>query len=299
MVFLSFQQDEVDTSDPVRNDEPIPDVATVTTTTSESNSVQKKTANAPSLSAPPPLEQVSKGPEQNDSRTISNNSEGLSTETIAKDSKKQKVNETKTDKSAEKVKVSAPEESVPSKMPKLSKETIAEVTVASTNDSDAIPSIEASKENASADKEASPPRISPEVPKEISSTGEKDNSNNLALSPKSATESSPTNSDHENNNENIPVVNGHDEAKSTKKLSEVSNNFAAKVFQPSPPPPPPLEYWVKKNPVIDQVFITDVTSNQLTITVRECNTDSGFFKEREVKNSTNGGIELSALADSK
>ena len=34
-------------------------------------------------------------------------------------------------------------------------------------------------------------------------------------------------------------------------------------------------------PLLDTVFITDVTSNMLTITVRESTTDKGFFKARE------------------
>eukprot|EP00794_Sanderia_malayensis_P008935 gene8936-9888_t len=36
--------------------------------------------------------------------------------------------------------------------------------------------------------------------------------------------------------------------------------------------------WQK--PLIDQIFITDVTSNLVTVTVRECFTDKGFFRKR-------------------
>lgn len=42
-------------------------------------------------------------------------------------------------------------------------------------------------------------------------------------------------------------------------------------------------YWKPPNeskPLLDQVLITDVTSDDVTITVRESTTDSGFFKQR-------------------
>lgn len=40
------------------------------------------------------------------------------------------------------------------------------------------------------------------------------------------------------------------------------------------------EFWKKQNPLVDHVLITDVTKNHLTVTVRECDTSSGFFKDR-------------------
>ncbi|PFX31893.1 uncharacterized protein LOC111321638 [Stylophora pistillata] len=40
----------------------------------------------------------------------------------------------------------------------------------------------------------------------------------------------------------------------------------------------PVESWRK--PLIDQIFITDVTSNYVTVTVKECLTDKGFFRQR-------------------
>lgn len=44
---------------------------------------------------------------------------------------------------------------------------------------------------------------------------------------------------------------------------------------------PGSQYWISRNPVADQVFITDVTVNLKTVTIRECKTGKGFFKERE------------------
>lgn len=41
---------------------------------------------------------------------------------------------------------------------------------------------------------------------------------------------------------------------------------------------PGPEYWLARNPVVDSVFITDVTVNLNTVTIRECKTEKGFFK---------------------
>ncbi|XP_049866982.1 chromobox protein homolog 7 [Pectinophora gossypiella] len=53
---------------------------------------------------------------------------------------------------------------------------------------------------------------------------------------------------------------------------------------PPPPPPPPrrgVAYWLSRSPVADQIFITDVTVNLQTVTIRECRTEKGFFRARE------------------
>nr|CAD7199741.1 unnamed protein product [Timema douglasi] len=44
---------------------------------------------------------------------------------------------------------------------------------------------------------------------------------------------------------------------------------------------PGAAYWLKRAPVADKVFITDVTVNLKTVTIRECKTEKGFFRERE------------------
>lgn len=63
------------------------------------------------------------------------------------------------------------------------------------------------------------------------------------------------------------MVNGH------------SNNNVNAEIQPVLTSPG-SEYWLARNPVADQVFITDVTVNLKTVTIRECKTEKGFFKER-------------------
>lgn len=67
---------------------------------------------------------------------------------------------------------------------------------------------------------------------------------------------------------NRHVVNGHS-----------NNNGVSAEIQPVLTSPG-SEYWLARNPVADQVFITDVTVNLKTVTIRECKTEKGFFKER-------------------
>ncbi|KAI1297250.1 Chromobox -like protein 8 [Halotydeus destructor] len=59
---------------------------------------------------------------------------------------------------------------------------------------------------------------------------------------------------------------------------------------------PPPELWRKQNKVVDQILITDVTTNNTTITVRECKTHQGFFKERKANMAPitgSGGVRKS------
>lgn len=60
----------------------------------------------------------------------------------------------------------------------------------------------------------------------------------------------------------------------------------APIVAPPPPPPAPRRtaaYWIARSPVADQIFITDVTVNLETVTIRECRTEKGFFRAREQK----------------
>ncbi|XP_039437383.1 polycomb group protein Pc [Culex pipiens pallens] len=45
----------------------------------------------------------------------------------------------------------------------------------------------------------------------------------------------------------------------------------------------PPQLWLPRAQVTDQVFITDVTVNLETVTIRECKTERGFFKARDLK----------------
>lgn len=44
---------------------------------------------------------------------------------------------------------------------------------------------------------------------------------------------------------------------------------------------PSSHFWHAVNPVADQIFITDVTVNLKTVTIRECKTEKGFFRDRD------------------
>lgn len=45
----------------------------------------------------------------------------------------------------------------------------------------------------------------------------------------------------------------------------------------------PPQLWLPRAQATDQVFITDVTVNLETVTIRECKTERGFFKARDLK----------------
>jgi hypothetical protein len=66
---------------------------------------------------------------------------------------------------------------------------------------------------------------------------------------------------------------------------------------------PSLDYWHRKNPLVDQIFITDVTVNMMTVTIRECKTVSGFFRHRPngaaSSSADNGNTTDSAETDGK
>ncbi|XP_066246879.1 polycomb group protein Pc-like isoform X1 [Euwallacea similis] len=62
-------------------------------------------------------------------------------------------------------------------------------------------------------------------------------------------------------------------------LKSINNNNDSQDF--SELMSPSSDFWLSRNPVADQVFITDVTVNLKTVTIRECKTGKGFFKEWE------------------
>jgi len=65
-------------------------------------------------------------------------------------------------------------------------------------------------------------------------------------------------------------------AATPKQLDVNSTPIHHKTMRRSSPPP---EVWKKQTKLADQILITDVTSNNTTITVRECRTSQGFFKD--------------------
>lgn len=105
----------------------------------------------------------------------------------------------------------------------------------------------------------------PASPKPVAArTDEKRNADNKAAAPVEKIENGC-------DVKNVAPLNGH---------NIINNNNMAELTSPG------SEYWLKRNPVADQVFITDVTVNsnkgtKVTVTIRECKTEKGFFKQRE------------------
>ncbi|XP_035741854.1 polycomb group protein Pc-like [Vespa mandarinia] len=108
---------------------------------------------------------------------------------------------------------------------------------------------------------------------------------------------SPTDS-YTNNNRLTAIVNGHHSHDNNINNNNNNNNSnnnnknnATSIKQTEitrsemyvPLSSPGTEYWHARNPVADQVFITDVTVNLKTVTIRECKTEKGFFRERDPK----------------
>lgn len=75
---------------------------------------------------------------------------------------------------------------------------------------------------------------------------------------------------------------GHDEnahAHNDDAQAATENNNGAKTLAASSRSVPPV-LWLPKACNNDQVFITDVTVSLETVTIRECKTQQGFFRER-------------------
>ena len=87
------------------------------------------------------------------------------------------------------------------------------------------------------------------------------------------------NNNNSNNNNNINNNNNNNNNNNTSvKQTEIPKS---EIYAPLTNPG--TDYWHARNPVADQVFITDVTVNLKTVTIRECKTEKGFFRERDPK----------------
>ena len=99
---------------------------------------------------------------------------------------------------------------------------------------------------------------------------------------------SPSPTDSYTNNNRLPsIVNGHHNNNNNNNNNNASQNIKSPEYVTSdiyiPITSPGTDYWHSRNPVADQVFITDVTVNLKTVTIRECKTEKGFFRERDPK----------------
>lgn len=143
---------------------------------------------------------------------------------------------------------------------------------------------------------APPAPLSPQIdtPLEQSQTKkrhleQKQEKSNGAVAADANGHKSPSPTDSYTNNNRLPtIVNGHHSHNNNNN----NNNNTPGVKQTeipkseifAPLSSPGTDYWHARNPVADQVFITDVTVNLKTVTIRECKTEKGFFRERDPKN---------------
>lgn len=138
--------------------------------------------------------------------------------------------------------------------------------------------------------------------KQLSEQQKQDKSNGAVAADKANGHKSPSPTDSYTNNNRLPaVVNGHhspnnnNNNNTNNNNNNNNNNNSSSVKQTEistqiqkseiyvPLTNPGTDYWHARNPVADQVFITDVTVNLKTVTIRECKTEKGFFRERDPK----------------
>ncbi|XP_065210191.1 polycomb group protein Pc-like [Planococcus citri] len=141
---------------------------------------------------------------------------------------------------------------------KTSSNTVADKHESATNDKHGI--VESNKKPSS--KDDSQTTTTDKVPKKkvdlVSSTATNDENNVNGVK--------PANNKHNNNNAFTADLN----KQPPMVIKTVLTN-------------PGHEYWRMKNPVADRIFITDVTVDLNTVTIRECATEKGFFKERQAR----------------
>ncbi|XP_001600331.2 polycomb group protein Pc [Nasonia vitripennis] len=98
---------------------------------------------------------------------------------------------------------------------------------------------------------------------------------------------SHNNNNNNNNNLNNNITNNNNNINNNNKSSSIKQQqtdmLKANETVYVPLTSPGTDYWHARNPVADQVFITDVTVNLKTVTIRECKTEKGFFRERDPK----------------
>lgn len=75
-------------------------------------------------------------------------------------------------------------------------------------------------------------------------------------------------------------TNGQKTLLQTKNINTSATTLVSPALSGKCDPPSPPDFWRKQNSLVDQIFITDVTANLVTVTVRECRTSYGFFRDR-------------------
>lgn len=92
-----------------------------------------------------------------------------------------------------------------------------------------------------------------------------------------------------NGHHNIGDDKGNNEDNDSGVDGVAESSLGEEDLQPKTPPMlvshvltnPGPDYWRTRNPVANEIVITDVTVNLSTVTIRECKTEKGFFRERD------------------
>lgn len=121
----------------------------------------------------------------------------------------------------------------------------------------------------------------------------KDNKNNASNDEALSTVTDNVEEKKSSDSSSIPAENEKPNVKNTNGKNNNNNtlttdlNNSSVLIRPKFTNPG-LDYWRKKNPVADKIFITDVTVDLNTVTIRECATEKGFFRERQnnIKNDS-------------
>lgn len=98
---------------------------------------------------------------------------------------------------------------------------------------------------------------------------------------------------HQNNNNNHNINNNSNNQRNQHLENNLENSpppkqkSSAAPLTPLSPQALPPRFWLPtKCNISDKVVITDVTVNFETVTIRECKTGRGFFRERDIKDSS-------------
>lgn len=94
------------------------------------------------------------------------------------------------------------------------------------------------------------------------------------------------NSHHNNNIISSNNINGQRNQNFDNNLANSPPKSKSQSLTPLSPQALPPRFWLpSKCNISDKVVITDVTVNFETVTIRECKTERGFFRERDMKSS--------------
>lgn len=132
--------------------------------------------------------------------------------------------------------------------------------------------------------------VPPEQQQKESNTSSNDSSSNKHNKQNNNLEhpSGAITSNNNNNNDNqktVPSVSLKQQPQPQTRDQEPAPKPIPQILYSPKAAPPRL--WLPKTHDKDQIVITDVTVNLETVTIRECKTERGFFKERDLKSITN------------